>query len=206
MIARGYSISTVGLIEGHGAGKPIDDNIEIMALSRLMEEDSYDRTSYLGSIKSNIGDCGAASGAAGIIKAVMALKRKILPQTLHCKQPNAAFDKTFDYLRPNISGKSWKTSGLPRRASVSSMGFGGSNAHITLEEANIDDLPLKEEQELLASNQSSELFMISAGDIHELKWRIVTLIPILSGYLWPNCLTWQRLWLMLHFTMITGWH
>ncbi|MBI3798495.1 MAG: SDR family NAD(P)-dependent oxidoreductase, partial [Deltaproteobacteria bacterium] len=174
----GYTISTVGLIEGHGTGTAVGDKVEISAIRCLLEASPGDEICWLGSIKANIGHCKAAAGAAGLIKAVMALKRKILPPTVNCERPTPVFGKPLGRLRPNLQGKPWSSGATPRRASVSSMGFGGANSHLTLEEANLQDTPSQEDLALLGSHQKSELILLAANSRQELQQRVNELIPI----------------------------
>jgi acyl transferase domain-containing protein len=171
-------ISTVSLIEGHGTGTALGDKVEISALRRLLDASSGDGICWLGSIKANIGHCKAAAGAVGLIKAVMALKRKILPPMVNCERPNPVFGKLLDRLRPNLQGQVWASGATPRRASVSSMGFGGANSHLTLEEANPYDTLSPEDLALLGSNQESELILLSAESRQDLQRQVDKLIPI----------------------------
>lgn len=174
----GYPISSVDLIEGHGTGTALGDKIEITALLRTLEDAPEDQFCRIGSIKGNIGHCKAAAGIAGLIKTVMALNRKILPPTVNCVHPNPVFGRPLGRLRPNVRGEAWTSDHKPRRASVSAMGFGGSNCHITLEESNPRDLPSEDELALLTSSQMSELILLSAESRQNLANRIANLIPI----------------------------
>ena len=175
----GYPISDVELFEGHGTGTTLGDKVEITALRRSIEQSGKNGICRIGSIKANIGHCKAAAGIAGFIKVVMALNRKVLPPTVNCKVPNAAFGDETDGLVPNLQGQPWLKNGAkPRRASVSSMGFGGANSHITLEESNPESKPLKKELRLLHSHQDSELILISGETSQDLIEKIEHLIPI----------------------------
>lgn len=174
----GYSIATVGLIEGHGTGTALGDKVEISAIRSLLDASPGEDTCWLGSIKANIGHCKAAAGAAGLIKAVMALKRKIVPPTVNCDRPNSVFGKPMGRLRPSLQGQVWTAGSTPRRASVSSMGFGGANSHVTLEEANLMDAPLPEELTVLGSHQRSELILLSADSRQALQEKVERLLPI----------------------------
>jgi len=107
----------------------------------------------------------------------MALKRKILPPTVNCERPNPVFGKPLNRLRPNIHGQAWMAGTTPRRASVSSMGFGGANSHVTLEEVTPNDTPLQEDLALLGSNQKSELILLSAESRQDLQRQVNKLIP-----------------------------
>jgi enediyne polyketide synthase len=168
----GYPLSAVALVEGHGTGTALGDKVELTALRRLLEEFPGEAVCRVGSIKANIGHCKAAAGGAGLIKAVMALQRRIMPPTLNCASPNAAFGLPSSRLRPSLDGLPWVSPHALRRASVSAMGFGGVNAHIALEEAGSlqesdsrEPSPCElqpEERLLLGSYQTSELIMLAA--------------------------------------------
>lgn len=132
----GYSPRTVELVEAHGTGTVAGDKTELEALHSVFDPDGDADTPWcaLGSVKAQIGHTKAAAGAAGLLKVIGGLSRKILPPTIKVRQPAEALCKdTPFYLgtqaRPWIRG-----SAHPRRASVSSFGFGGSNFHVTLEE------------------------------------------------------------------------
>jgi enediyne polyketide synthase len=121
----GYPISTVGLFEGHGTGTTLGDKVEIESLRRMIESSPDHGFCWLGTIKGNFGHCKAAAGIAGLIKAVMALKRKIIPPTMNCEQPNPLFGRPMGRLRPTVRGTIWPAATY--RALGRAMGFGGSN-------------------------------------------------------------------------------
>ncbi len=132
----GYSPASVDLVEGHGTGTKAGDAAELKGLNLVFEGTRPDTAwCALGSIKSQLGHTKAAAGAAGLMKVVLALHHKIIPPTIKVKKPNGLIDwsKSPFYLatepRPWITGR-----GHPRRASVSSFGFGGTNFHVAVEE------------------------------------------------------------------------
>ncbi|MCD4731103.1 MAG: hypothetical protein K8R74_10905, partial [Bacteroidales bacterium] len=174
----GYPISSVDLIEGHGTGTTVGDKVEIETILNVINNSSCNSKINIGSIKANIGHCKAAAGTAGLIKIVMALKNKILPPTLNCNNPNPVFGKPLNKLQPLIEGKVWNSMNRPRRASVSAMGFGGSNSHVTLEEANPDVKPSKDDLSIIGSHQKTELLLFSAKDMNDLKKQIEKIVPI----------------------------
>ena len=126
----------IGYVETHGTGTSLGDPIEIEALTTVLGQPrSNGNPCMLGSVKTNIGHLEAAAGIAGLIKAVLALHHGEIPPHLH-----------FQTLNPNISlkntpfiiptkGISWPHGEETRFAGVSAFGFGGTNAHIVLEEA-----------------------------------------------------------------------
>ncbi|WP_437297894.1 SDR family NAD(P)-dependent oxidoreductase [Sorangium sp. So ce426] len=135
--AAGYGPETVELMEAHGTGTKAGDAAEFEGLRVMFDESGRADRQWcaLGSVKSQIGHTKAAAGAAGLFKAIMALHHKVLPPTIKVDKPNPKLDieKTAFYL--NTQARPWIRPGdHPRRASVSSFGFGGSNFHVALEE------------------------------------------------------------------------
>ncbi|WP_437308298.1 SDR family NAD(P)-dependent oxidoreductase [Sorangium sp. So ce388] len=135
--AAGYGPDTVELMEAHGTGTKAGDAAEFEGLRAMFDESGRADRQWcaLGSVKSQIGHTKAAAGAAGLFKAVMALHHKVLPPTIKVDKPNPKLEieKTPFYL--NTEARPWiRASDHPRRASVSSFGFGGSNFHVALEE------------------------------------------------------------------------
>ncbi|BDV42216.1 hypothetical protein GURASL_11390 [Geotalea uraniireducens] len=130
----GVSPATIGLVEAHGTGTKVGDAVEVKAL-REVYGTAPAPWCALGSVKSQIGHTKAAAGAAGLIKAALALHHKVIPPTIKVQQPLVevtAADTPF-YLPTDK--RPWLTAGpAPRRAGVSAFGFGGSNFHVVLEE------------------------------------------------------------------------
>lgn len=129
------SADTVTYVECHGTATPVGDPIEIAALTQAFRESS-DRVGYclVGSVKSNIGHLDTAAGVAGLIKAALALENKLIPPSLHFEKPNPAI--AFEGSPFVVASKltEWKSDG-PRRAGVNSLGVGGTNAFVVLQEA-----------------------------------------------------------------------
>ena len=131
----GYSPQTVGLVEAHGTGTVAGDAAELEGLRLAFGESERKGYCALGSVKSQIGHTKAAAGAAGLFKVVMALHHKVLPPTIKIERPNAALDMQNGAFYLNTETRPWiQAPGVPRRASVSAFGFGGSNYHLALEE------------------------------------------------------------------------
>ncbi len=133
----GFSPATVGLIEAHGTGTVLGDQVELEALSALLRSASAGaRTCGVGSVKSMIGHTKSTAGIAGMIKAILALRHRVLPPTLGVEEPNRVLQEEDCPLYINARTRPWINSRRPepRRAGVSALGFGGTNFHVVLEE------------------------------------------------------------------------
>jgi len=128
---------TFGYIEAHGTGTALGDPIEVAALNQVFTESGAWRrdSCALGSVKTNIGHLDAAAGVAGLIKTTLALEHGKIPPSLHFERPNPRIDFEGGPFYVNASLSDWPASSEPRRAGVSSLGIGGTNAHVVLEEA-----------------------------------------------------------------------
>lgn len=163
---------TISYIEAHGTGTALGDPIEIAALTKAFRASTQAKGfCAIGSLKTNIGHLDAASGVAGLIKTVLALKHQQLPPSLHFEQPNPKIDFALSPFYVNSKLSKWSVA-TSRRAGVSSFGVGGTNAHVILEQA-----PLRKDSSisrpwqllLLSAKTSSALETASANLAQHLK-------------------------------------
>ncbi|MFG1935056.1 type I polyketide synthase [Mycobacterium sp. NPDC048908] len=153
--------STVSYVETHGTGTPLGDPIEIEGLRQAFGVSTATRPGpcFVGSVKSNIGHLESAAGMAGLIKAILCLKHRAIPGTLHYTSPNPELHLDRGPFVVRTEYGPWEWDGI-RRAGVSSFGVGGTNAHVVLEEAPAEAsvLPVTEPgpQVLLLSARTAE--------------------------------------------------
>ncbi|MEM6296771.1 MAG: beta-ketoacyl synthase N-terminal-like domain-containing protein, partial [Myxococcota bacterium] len=134
----GYGPETVELIEAHGTGTRAGDAAEFGGLEMVFEETEHTDRQWcqIGSVKSQIGHTKSAAGAAGLLKALLAVHHRVLPPTIKVERPNPAIDLPNSAFHVTTRARPWiRDAAHPRRASVSAFGFGGSNFHVALEES-----------------------------------------------------------------------
>ncbi|HEV7671797.1 MAG TPA: type I polyketide synthase [Thermoanaerobaculia bacterium] len=185
----GFGIERVGYFEGHGTGTAVGDATELAALSaalRAVGGGSGVSSSLpaIGSIKALIGHTKAAAGAAGLIKATLALEHRILP-------PHAGTDRRHPELlgenpalRTLDEAEPWPAD-RPLFAGVSAMGFGGINVHLALGALGAPEpeperrraLPLRVAK-LVASAQDAELIVLTGADAADLAAQARALLPV----------------------------
>jgi len=132
--AAGVEPESISFIETHGTGTILGDAVEIEALNQVFTGNKK-KYCAIASVKSNIGHLNAASGITGFIKTVLSLKYKLITPSLHFETPNPEIDFENSPFYVNTKLTQWKSDSYPLRAGVSSFGFGGTNAHVILEEA-----------------------------------------------------------------------
>ncbi|MBV8587789.1 MAG: type I polyketide synthase, partial [Verrucomicrobia bacterium] len=148
-------------IEAHGTGTALGDPIEIEALAAVVGQPRSDgSTCRVGSVKTNLGHLEAAAGVAGLIKVALAMRHQTIPPHLHFKSLNPLISLDQTCLVIGRDASPWPVTSVPRFAGVSSFGFGGTNAHVVLEEA--PQLPARKNQS--SPNPGPWLLPISGRD------------------------------------------
>ncbi|GAB32799.1 type I polyketide synthase [Gordonia otitidis] len=141
--AAGLTPRDVDYVEAHGTGTLLGDPIEARALGTVLGRGRpADDPLLVGAVKSNIGHLEAAAGVAGFIKAALAVERGVIPANLGFAQPNPHINTDSLRLRVVADHTEWPQRDRARRAGVSSFGFGGTNAHVVLEQAPRGPQPL----------------------------------------------------------------
>ncbi|MEW2482962.1 type I polyketide synthase [Mycobacterium sp. NPDC049093] len=140
----GVDPAGVGYIEAHGTGTPTGDPTEVGALAEVygVGRAETDRC-RIGSVKPNIGHLEGGAGVMGLIKTVLALHHEAIPPTAGLRQLTGAVDWANSGLRVPTEVEPWSRTDTPRQAAVCSYGYGGTIAHILLEEGPVDSDPLE---------------------------------------------------------------
>ncbi|WP_137149071.1 type I polyketide synthase [Mycolicibacterium sp. CR10] len=166
--AAGVEPREVDYVEAHGTGTLLGDPIEARALGTVLGRGrAADAPLLIGAVKSNLGHLEAAAGIAGFTKAVLAMQHRRIPANLGYQNPNPHIP--FDNLRLKVVAEptEWLPVGRPRRAGVSSFGFGGTNAHVVIEQAPETALPPVPSQAavttLVVSGRTPERIASQAG-------------------------------------------
>jgi len=182
-----HGIQDLDFIEGHGTGTTVGDRTELEAIAMAMGRQPVSRGQLrpcgITSLKSIIGHTKAASGIGGLIKAVMAVNRRVIPPTAACRNPHQAFDSAARKLYPVRLGLQ-ESRDRKLTAGVSSMGFGGINCHITLVSGDAPDRRLEPalgEGTLMAHAQETELFVMGADNKTVLLETISEVMRIADG-------------------------
>jgi acyl transferase domain-containing protein/acyl carrier protein len=133
----GIDADSVGHVEAHGTGTELGDPVEFEALSRAYRS-QQGRTAFctLGSVKPNLGHLDTCAGMAGLVKTVLMLRHGTIVPTANVTRPSPRLPWETSPFRLATAAEVWRTPrGVPRRGGVSALGFGGTNAHVLLEEA-----------------------------------------------------------------------
>ena len=170
----GYGPDTVELVEAHGTATRAGDAAEFKSLGQVFGETGRPDGGWcaLGTVKSQIGHTKAAAGAAGLIKAVLALHQRVLPPTIKVRKPNPGLDIESSPFYLNTAARPWThRADHPRRASVSSFGFGGANYHVALEEYGEGDASGGHSAARVRA-AASELVLLSGDSPQDLRARL----------------------------------
>lgn len=128
--------ASVDYVEAHAVGTLLGDAIEMQAIRDVYDQARADgQECFVGSVKSNIGHLEAAAGIASFIKAALMVEQGVLPPTLHAETPSKLLRLDQGRLRVCDALRPWSCADAPRRAGVSAFSFGGSNAHVIVEQA-----------------------------------------------------------------------
>lgn len=166
----GIAPQEVDYVETHGTGTLLGDPIEARALGTVLGRGrSPEAPLLLGAAKSNLGHLEAAAGMVGFIKSVLAVQRGKIPKNLHFNNPNPHI--TFDQMRLKVVAEQqdWPSTDHPRRAGISSFGFGGTNAHVVIEQAPPAKVAAREADPavttLVVSGRTPERIAATARDL-----------------------------------------
>jgi acyl transferase domain-containing protein/acyl-CoA synthetase (AMP-forming)/AMP-acid ligase II/acyl carrier protein len=176
--------AAISYVETHGTGTALGDPIEVNALREvLLEGRSAGQPCWLGSVKTNIGHLEAASGIAGLIKVVLALRHRVLPQHLHLRTLNPLIQLAGTPLAIPATRTPWPAPAHGRRlAGVSSFGVGGTNAHVVVSEP--PEAPARE-----AISRPGNVLVLSARSpaaLRALADRYATFLPAVDPGAWPD--------------------
>jgi malonyl CoA-acyl carrier protein transacylase len=131
---------TISYMEAHGTSTPVGDPVELQSAEeafRALRPDARPAPGSIavGSVKSNMGHLKSAAGAVGLLKTALALHHKVIPPSINVRRLNPQIDWAKSPFKVQSTRADWNTpAGQPRRAAVSSFGFGGTNFHVILEE------------------------------------------------------------------------
>ncbi len=187
--ASGITADTISYVEAHGTGTMMGDPIEIESLTEAFREDTDDiQYCAVGSVKSNMGHLGAAAGIVSLIKTALALQHKQIPPSINYDVPNPKcnFEQSPFYVNNRLSP--WQTrNGAPRRAGISSLAVGGTNAHVILEEFDsarlaVKPLPQANVKPIHAHNLSQHFLTISARTASALENSIKQLLAFIREH------------------------
>ncbi|KOS23077.1 Nonribosomal peptide synthetase 14 [Escovopsis weberi] len=125
--------------EAHGTGTAAGDPLETRAIGAVFAP-GREQPLYVGSVKTNVGHLEGASGLAGVIKTTMALEKGLIPPNMHFRTPNPKIDFENWKIAVPTEMMQWRVpEGIARRASINSFGYGGTNAHVVLEEYQCEE-------------------------------------------------------------------
>ena len=160
----GVTAAEIDYIEAHGTGTRLGDPIEIRSLQAVLDEDAVQKPVMVGSVKTNIGHLEAAAGVAGLIKTILALAQERIPPHLHFETLNPHITLDDSRLVIGGMGHDWQRGEEARLAGVSSFGFGGTNAHVIVEEGSKEWRVESGEWRAARDEWPAQLLTLSARD------------------------------------------
>ncbi|SDI33741.1 Acyl transferase domain-containing protein [Actinokineospora alba] len=131
----GITGDDVSYIEAHGTATELGDPIEVAALTRAFGDTKDKQYCAIGSVKTNVGHLDRAAGVTGLIKTSLAIGEQVIPPTLHFTSPNPQIDFENSPFYVNTELSPWPTNGKPPIAGINSLGMGGTNVHVVVEQA-----------------------------------------------------------------------
>ncbi|GAB4194997.1 MAG: hypothetical protein OHK0022_11420 [Roseiflexaceae bacterium] len=162
--------ATIGYVEAHGTATKLGDPIEVAALTKAYRSFT-DRRQFcaISSVKPNVGHLDRAAGVTGLIKAAMVLKHGLIPPLLHFRQPNPEIDFDNSPFFVPAALLPWPEQSAPRRAAVNSLGVGGTNAHVIVEQPpeQAPSGPSREAQLLLLSARTPAALDAAARNLRD---------------------------------------
>ena len=174
VIARAHAVAgvdprTISYVEAHGTATELGDPIEVAALTKAFGTTGAKQYCAIGSVKTNVGHLDRAAGTTGLIKTVLSLQHRQIPPSLHYRTPNPEIDFTNSPFYVNTELTPWQVpDGMPRRAGINSLGMGGTNVHVVLEEAPPQPyLPPESDtpQVVVVSARTEEALRTAAADL-----------------------------------------
>ena len=167
--AAGISPGSVQYVETHGTGTLLGDSIEAKALGAVIGVNRTNGPCAIGSVKTNIGHLEAAAGIAGLIKVILSLKHRTISPTLHYQSPNPhiPFDELHILVQHELT--SWPSGSGPALAGVSSFGFGGTNVHVVVREADNNKQDEEDSEQIHSTDSNWHLLPLSANSFETLQ-------------------------------------
>ncbi|MGZ8470310.1 MAG: beta-ketoacyl synthase N-terminal-like domain-containing protein, partial [Gemmatirosa sp.] len=177
LAVAGVEPASISYVEAHGTGTLIGDALEAAALAQALAAPAREPCA-IGSVKPNIGHLDTAAGVASLIKVALALRHRELPPSLHGERANPGIDWDRGTLRLHTRLAPWTGGATPRRAGVTSIGIGGTNAHVVLEEAPVITRPSTG----ASTGASWQLLVLSARTAAELELATDRLVRHLAAH------------------------